>query len=366
MKIHAFRPRYWCLGLSLLVPAMAVVADHPMIGLQGGPGGPITTATARTLPKGAATVSLEFQYIDFDPVSDARLALASRQGEDIHSADALARSALNLAFGVSDKLTLGLSLPYVERKGLRSSVHGHESEHEEEGSDIAHDHDLPEAALQMVNEFEGVAHLGDATGFGDARLYGSYRLTTPENGGATALLSGVKAPTGLTHEKNRQGKRLEAELQPGSGSWDPFLGVAHSRRWGAWSLDGNLLYTLVMEGSQDTDLGDILNYNFSLSRSILGSGDDGHAGHSHDSFPGQSGLNVSLILEVNGEWRDRVAIGGHDERHSGGNLVYLSPGLSISTGGWTMSTAISLPLENLNGLQSEPETRLVFRLARMI
>ena len=348
--------------LPLLTAPNSVFADHPTIGMQGDPGGPITTSTAQTLSQGQAAVSIDFQWINFDPVSNARLALGSERDEDIHSADSLSRSALNFAFGVSDKLTLGLSLPYIERKGLREAAHDHDDSHED-------DHD-EEAAEENHREEEStheqVEHLGDANGFGDVQFYGSYQLSLQPAGGDTALLFGIKVPTGDTHEKSRDGERLETELQPGSGSWDPFLGFAYSRRWQTWSFDSNLLYTFVSEGSQDTNLGDIVNYNLSLSRPIYGAPLSGHEGHDHHHALSESGFSVSLVFEVNGEWRDRTEIKGQTEHHSGGNLLYFSPGLSIKTGNWIIGAAISVPLENLNGAQSEPETRFMLRLGRVI
>ncbi len=350
--------------LRLLTPGLVMLsnvamADHPTVGVQGNLGGPITTTSAHGLPEGQLAASLDFQYIDFDPVSDARLALGSERGEDVHSADSLSRTALNVAFGISDKLTLGLSLPYMERKGLREAAHGHQESQEEGHDDAPTEKDHPE---ELGNE--QIEHLGDASGFGDAQIYGTYQLSASVKGNSSALMFGLKVPTGETHQKSRDGERLETELQPGSGSWDPFLGLAYSRSWGAWSFNSNMLYTLVTEGSQSTDLGDVLNYNLSLSHPIYTAAAAGHQGHQHDHRELPSAFSTAFIFEINGEWRDRTEIRGETERNSGGNLVYLSPGLSVKAGDWSMSAALSFPIENLNGVQSEPETRLVFRLGR--
>ena len=352
--------------MSLLIVSGHVFADHPTVGVQGDPGGgPLTTSTAGVLTKGQSAVSVDLQFIDFDPVDDSRLALASERDEDIHSADSLSRSALNFAFGVSDKLTVGLSLPYIERKGLKEAAHGHDKDHEDEdrepeevGEEEHHEEELDE---------EPIEQLGDANGFGDVQVYGAYQWLSPvNNAGSSTLLFGLKIPTGDTHKKSRDGERLETELQPGSGSWDLFLGLAYSHRWEGWSFDSNLLYTFVTEGSQHTNLGDIFNYNLSLSHPIYSTAPVGHEGHDHHHSSLEAGMSVSLILEINGEWRDRTEIRGQTERHSGGNLLYFSPGVSIRNGDWTIGAAISVPLENLNGVQSEPETRIMFRIGRAI
>lgn len=347
----------------LLMFSEAAMADHPTVGVQANPGGPITTASGQVLPEGQWTAAIDFQYIDFDAVSNARLALGSERDEDIHSADSLSRTALNVAFGVSDKLTLGWSLPYLERNGLKEAAHGHQESHQKPLTEADH-HEPTETDHHEPLGDEQIEHLGDAGGFGDAQIYGAYQLSASVNEGSAALLFGLKVPTGETRQKSRGGERLETELQPGSGSWDPFLGLAYSRSWGAWSLDSNILYTLVTEGSQRTDLGDIFNYNLSLSHPIYRAAPAGHEGHQHKHRELPSVFSAAFIFEINGEWRDRSEINGETEANSGGNVVYLSPGLSVNAGDWLTSVALSLPIENLNGVQSEPETRLVFRLGR--
>ena len=358
-------------GVTVLVLSAScpVLADHPTVGVGANQSGPITTSTARTLDAGQAAVALDFQYIDFDPVSDARLALGGERDEDIHSADSLTRSALNFAYGVSDKLTLGFSLPYIERKGLKEAVHDHEQEHEgDHGEEPEGGHHSEAVELDDHHEAESdhgqIESLGDAGGFGDAQFYGAYQIRSETDDGLVALLFGIKVPSGDTHQESRAGERLETELQPGSGSWDPFLGLAYSRSLGVWALDSNVLYTLVGEGSQRTDLGDILNYNLSLSYPLGLVTHAGHDDHNHHHASAGSALRASLIFEINGEWRDRTEIAGRVEKHSGGNLLYFSPGLSIQARDWLLSAAVSIPFENLNGAQSEPETRLVFRVGR--
>lgn len=352
-----------CAGVLLLIlVSTTVLADHPTVGIPGTLGGPVTTSSAYTLGKGEAAISFDFQYINFDPVSKARLALASDRDEDIHSADAVARTALNLAMGVSDQLTLGVSLPYIERQGLKEAAHGHQDEHEE--------HAEPP---------ETVSYLGDASGFGDVHLHGAYRFATLaplapfDSSASVALLFGLNVPTGDTHEKSHDGERLEAELQPGSGAWSPSLGLAFSTGKGSWSFDSNVLYTLVTEGSQGTDLGDVFNYNLSLSRQIYGLAAVNHDHQQHDHHDAvrggglaAAGISTALVLELNGEWRDRADIDGQTQLNSGGNLVYIAPGIRVQSGDWQLSAALSVPIENMNGVQSEPETRLVFRVGRAL
>src|SRR4029077_10047176 len=172
-------------------------------------------------------------------------------------------------------------------------------------------------------------------GIGDLTLFGQYRFLQ-QQGTQLALLFGSEVPTGKTNDRTRQDEVFDAEFQPGSGSWDLFLGVAWTYQNGFWSFDSNVLYTLGTEGTQDTDLGDRFQYNFAVSYRFtsLGSGslpmfhgatshehgDDGHH-HSHAS----TGPSLDLVLELNGEWHAEQATNGISDPNSGGNTVFLSP-----------------------------------------
>jgi hypothetical protein len=82
------------------------------------------------------------------------------------------------------------------------------------------------------------------------------------------------------------------------------------------------------------------------------------------------GLVIDAVLELNGKWQAEQTISGATDPNSGGNVVFLSPGMSIflSTGmsiasnRWSGFVTVGLPIINdLNGLQSEPTYRLFRR-----
>ena len=335
----------WLLRISGLLMILgflsAAYADHPVAGLQSGAAGPIITSSGKTAKKGMGAIGINFQHVDFDNFSNERLSELTDQDEDVHGTSSLQRTSIDAVFGVTNNLTLGISVPFVKRNNLKETAH--------HGSD---------------EEFE---LLGDAEGLGDVQAFGQYQFySNPTSGTFISALFGVKLATGDTDEKSQEGERLEVELQPGTGSTDPFLGFAVSKSLGLWNLDTNLLYTMATEGSQDTDLGDILNYNAALSTllsSLFNSRDD-HKSHGHDNHMTD---NLNLVLEMNGEWRDRIEIDNETERNSGGNVVYLSPGVSLTTYGWVFSALAGWPVvDDLHGEQSDPEFRFVFKLTKLI
>jgi hypothetical protein len=174
-------------------------------------------------------------------------------------------------------------------------------------------------------------------------------------------LLGIKAPTGATDRRAENGERFGTEHQPGSGSWDGLLGLSFSTRMGRMGIDANGLYTLAGEGAQATDAGDAFHYNLSLAWRMLAGDvhwhDDGTR-HHHD-HPLVRYWDVSL--ELNGEWRDRVEVGGEGEPHTGGHVLYFSPGTRVRLhGGWSAYASVGVPvLTDLNGVQSEPDYRVI-------
>jgi hypothetical protein len=259
-------------------------------------------------------------------------------------------------------------LPYVVRTGIREAAHHHDV--------AAGGHSHAEGVVTEAHEHGGETHhevpetvdRGDTEGIGDLSLFGQYRFYGQESGLQASLLTGIKTPTGETDEHDDQGELFEAEFQPGSGSWDPMFGPALSQAQGRWSLDGNVLYTIATEGTQDTDLGDRFHYNGAVTYRLKG-GDVVASGAAHHHHPGQhynhehtqspTGLVIDAVLELNGEWQAEQTISGETDPNSGGNVVFLSPGMRIASNRWSGFVTVGLPIINdLNGLQSEPTYRL--------
>jgi hypothetical protein len=356
MPVRSFsRHAAAALCVTILLPVAAIRADHigGSFGLETA--APLVTETAIPLDRGSSSLSFRMDYVDFDEFSDAELISArlSDLEADIHSLDDLRRPSVSMSYGFTDNLTLGLRLPYVERSNVLEPEEGH-----------VHDGDV------FVHDI--IDH-GDPSGMGDMTFYGLYRWYQ-ENDLNIATLFGLKAPTGDEDEEGfksvydyRTGERepyvphedeegghehegllVETHLQPGSGSWDGFVGFALQRPAGAFTLNSSVLYTITTEGSQNTELGDMFSYNLALS---YGTG---------ERFTPCAGCGWNLFLELNGEWQDEETHDGIDNPDSGGNVVYLTPGVRLAGGtGWNVVAAAGFPVaEHLNGIQVEPDLRL--------
>lgn len=319
---------------SLLSASLAASADHPSTGFETGAGGAVLTTPAATLSRGKAVFGIRSQFIDFNETSDARLEALGLAGEHVHSTGGLLNLSANFAYGFTDDLTFGAALPYVERNRLR---------------EVEHHHGTGE-----------IRPIGDASGLGDMRVFGQYRFHRGYRSDA-AFLAGLKIPTGETGITKPDGSGFETEHQPGSGSWDPFIGMAWNAGGKPVGWSASLLYTFVSEGTRNTDLGDVFNYNLALIHRVFSQ--DGNGGHDHDTHTHGSRVidYIDATLELNGDYRRHARISDRRDDHSGGHSLYLSPGIRIGLGHrWSIYTSVGVPVINdLNGEQSEPEYRII-------
>ena len=343
-------------GALLLAATSPAMSHHPSGTGTSSIGGPIITIPGMTLQKGASAFALVFEHVSFDELSDAVLEAAAAGGESAHSLATIESPSLGYAYGITDRLMVFGQLPYVVRTGIREAGGEHQSaggeSHHEEGGET------PETVER-----------GDTSGIGDLTLFGQYRFYGQSTGLQASLLAGIKTPTGKTGQRDDQGELFEAEFQPGSGSWDPKLGLALSQANGRWSIASNVLYTIATEGTQHTDIGDRFHYNGAVTYRLKGGDAEAsqevampHShngqGHHHD-HASPKGLVVNAVLELNGEWQAKQTISGVTDPNSGGNVVYVSPGMRVTSNRWSGFFSVGLPIINdLNGLQSEPTYRL--------
>ncbi len=364
-------------GALLLAATTPAKSHHPSGTGTSTTGAPIITIPGTTLQRGANALFLAFEHVSFDELSDAVLEAAAARDEHAHSLATLGSPSIGYARGLTDQLMVSFQLPYVFRTGIREAMHHHgaaggaEGHHDEAGAD--HTHQDGEEHHGDGSERPETVDRGDTEGIGDLALLGQYRFYGQDNGGLQAsLITGLKMPTGKTGERDDQGELFEAEFQPGSGSWDPMLGLAVSQAFGRWSTGGNVLYTIATEGTQHTDLGDRFFYNGAVSYRLTGAQvetsppvamqhaehEHGHQ-HQHNQSFSDTGLVVDAVLELNGEWQAKQTISGVDDPNSGGSVVYLSPGVRVASNRWSGFVSVGLPIVNdLNGLQSEPTYRL--------
>ena len=181
-----------------------------------------------------------------------------------------------------------------------------------------------EADLTTVPPSLDTTMAGSASGIGDVALLGRYTFLKREAADTTTVLAGlagVKFATGSTDARTSDGMGfLDSHMQMGTGSTDYLLGVSYSRSLTRFSLSANLLGTITTEGkfgSTKHEFGNALNYDLTAKYRVAPS----------DFAPTQPQWFVALGL--NGELRGREKENGVAVADSGGNTVYLSPGIQL-------------------------------------
>jgi len=220
-----------------------------------------------------------------------------------------------LAYGASPKLALFGVLPYVDKR------------------------------LDVTMGGKRIRR--DAQGIGDALFFGRYTVIQVDKPGDTlrvAPFAGLKTPTGSHSQRDAFGL-VPRILQPGSGSWDPFLGVALTRQTLGWEFDAAARYRFNTEASGFT-FGDEARADASFQYRV---------------FPRtleNTGVPafIYLVLESNLIWNGRNRSLGIAAPNSGGLMWNLAPGLQYVTDRIVLETAIQIPVvQNLNGTALESD-----------
>lgn len=323
--------------LSISCPAYA---HHGGEGGLGGAGiaGPIVTIPAYPLPKKSKFISIITNYTNADIFSNSQLKRLGKRGEDVDVIENSLSPSLTAGLGLTDKLSLSASVPYIFRYGVR-----------------------------RVEGTPDIVSKGNSIGVGDINFFGLYEFFHSDKLELhSALLTGLKIPSGVRRDTDRSGKLFRAEHQPGTGSWDPQIGLAVSKHLGLVHVDSNVMYRFSTKGIQDTILGDVVSYNFALSY-LVGSSKGFIVDKLFPKHLGKKDVKWHLIGEMNGNWVEKPKVEDHREENEGGTLVYLSPGLRmILDKKWVANISVGLPtIHNLNGRRQPPNVRVIFGVTRI-
>jgi len=146
-------------------------------------------------------------------------------------------------------------------------------------------------------------------GIGDVTVYGKWRYYRWDDVGKAlnfAVLGGLELPTGRDHVVN-QGVLLPADEQPGSASWDPFIGSAVTYEPGRWRFNAMSLYKRVNPGTQQSKQGDQFFTELAAGNRFW-----------LEPYPGPF-MRADVVLRYRHEWPDSQ--GGLSVANSGGDLL---------------------------------------------
>ncbi len=283
--------------VALAIASLALLAPRPAAAcVQCNGGDPTITALGVEQPyRHRVRVAL-----------DERVS-SHRMGEDVQMQTTLLRSTLHVVYAPHGRVLLSAALPWISAWSAHTGM--------------------------------GFRHLSTVNGLGDLELTGRVivyrdRKFAPQH--LVALTAGVKTPTG-PRLKDEAGYWLSEDQQPGSGSWDPIVGLSY-----AW-LSGGLVSTLVATSYRH--------------------GTPGRKGEQRGGvFVGQAQVQLQPLqrlaiagsLDVQHRLPDRFG-SGQLQPDTGGTSLWLSPSLLIvPAASWVIRLGASIPLHTwLRGAQHE-------------
>jgi hypothetical protein len=271
--------------------ACDICAIHPFSDDTGS----VTTGAGTTLSRGSVTSGFVFEHRKWDELGHRNAHELHEDGRDIHNFDHDEFYHFVFGYGVTDDFEIGLSFPIVQKTFLRVE--------------------------------DGVIGRGDESiGAGDLTLTSKYQIFHDQV--AVATIGSIKFPTGDTAQTGFDGKKLEPEEVPGTGSFDYMLGLAASKSYGNFTLGGDLLYTFKTEGAQEREFGDVLRFDILSSYALREPG----------TYP-----NVQLMGEFNAQFMDRDRGRSGKIFDSGGRVFFVTPGVSLALSD-EMSLFFSVPV----------------------
>jgi hypothetical protein len=232
----------------------------------------------------------------------------------------ITQAALFADYGVSEKFTASLMVPYVDKD-------------------------------QSTNRF------GDrsAQGIGDVSLFGRYEIVSPElvskpvlslKGPSIALGLGIKFPTGSIKEPGG-GPRLPPAFQAGSGAYDIVPTVSYFQDFGDYSLFGSAFARIPLEeNNQGYKFGEEIELNVGGQYPLPG-------------YPDLSlMLSLSMLYADNDKDTDGILPArlrdGQKVLNTGGRFIDIVPGLRWqATQKLSTQLRVAIPLyEDWNGERS--------------
>lgn len=307
--------RYFPASLFVLcLAASLAIADHG----KGAIGG--KTISPRTLHEEDASLETGFRYQRSERFSDDTLLTESANGHDIHSADWLAEFVIAGSYGINDKLTVSLSIPFEVLSGFR----------------FVEDDGVNPPAVNGANS---------VVGLGDMTLLGKYSISTDPV--EYSALLGVKMPTGSTTQKDNSGNFLEPDHQPGTGSWDPLVGVALAKQWERFTFGGSVLWRITTEGRHEFKPGQQVFISMKAEYQLTELG----------KFP-----RVFGFLELSEQFSAKDQDDGVKNQDTGGSIMTLGPGLRVRVNEHvTFAGLITFPIyQGLYGIQHEERFEFMF------
>ncbi len=281
---------------------------------------PIDTLSLDRGGAGWVRIGYDFEYIKQNQprIGSAKASVGEIPGDhdEVYTVNRVHR--LNASIGLTDRLSVDVLLPFVSR---------------------SHQHIDNESGSPELETW-------DLHGLGDLTVQARYAFFKPETVTRPTLsaILGGKFLTGAHHETNEDGTEAEPGVQPGTGSYDLILGGSSLQSFSVPMIGGaygvlpvftSLTYQWNGKGNENYRLGNTLLVNLGTAYPLA--------------------QRLSLLAQVNARVRERDDAGDTTEQveRTGGEFVYVSPGLEVRLGeAWTATALIQVPVyQRVNVIQ---------------
>lgn len=188
---------------------------------------------------------------------------------------------------------------------------------------------------------EPVADLGDIT------LMGLYRIRTDREIKPTSIITlgfGLKTPSGdFTVMNSKNTAFIHAHMQPGTGSLDPLVSLMHSRMTESFLLQSDVTYQYSTRNRNGYEFGDSLAANVTGTYAVI---------KQFSVTAGLTFLHTGSASDQDGRYTNLKSL-MDDQRNTGGNSLWLSPGIRIVPfQGLSIDAKIQAPVwERVRGVQ---------------
>ena len=313
-------------SVSMLMGGVSTAHAHGE-SIRGGGAGSINAVGATILEE--KVIGLRWDARRYETFTDQQLVDFKAQGEDVHMHSSEDAYFLSFGFPVNEDMDINLMLQYNNFKGFKDN-----------GDANANDcFALDNNGVAQNLSASCISPTKESPGIGDTLVTGRYRFFNDGDNQWTSIF-GVILPTGKITNKTDGGEIIGTHNQPGSGAITFQGGVAYSGHLTeAIALDADVLYRFGTQGAKQFRSGN--SWQFDVAASF--------AHHS----------SVVPVLELNGIFFDQDIENDEIKANSGGDVVYLSPGINFKIGDKQgIYTNFSYPVyQELTGISNDEKYR---------
>jgi len=316
----------------LLALCTSAFAHHgvPSISIGGveGPGAPLETSSSATLPEGSFLAYMKLDHADYKTYTSAR------DGESKSSNYFM----YGLGYGIRPYLSAYMFVPYYTKTN-------------DDAFNTSDFHDLSFQVVLGMKYDDGLMLTPKSESLDDMQ---DWHFTTSFS---------FSLPSGNSNKKMPDGSLIDPGMQTGFGEPSFMLGVSATKWFGnEWTLVGELSYNTFLENTykdgSKMHFGDEVRANGALSYMIY-------------SKP-SSKFRLDFNMEANYLYLGRDVENGIAAEATGGEMVYLTPGVRAYYKTTSIAVGVKLPTwTNLNeedlqqGSEGKENYRLLFTFSTL-